>query len=421
MQSGMFSNQVRRWFVIPLWKRILAAMILGVVAGFLLGDATQSIRWVGDLFIRLIQMAVVPLIFFTIVAGLVSMGDPARLGRMGVKTLGIFMFTSVPAITIAIMLALLIAPGVGVDLSGATPEVLGEPMSMGQRLMQIVPTNPVNALANGDILAVIFFSLLLGTSILVVGEPARPLADVFEAGSTVILRLIYWIMEFAPFGVFALIAWVTGTQGFSTLLDVTGLVVTVFLTAALHLLLVHGSLVRFVAKLSPRQFFRNAKNAMLVAFSTSSSSATLPVTMAVAEDNMGIKPVVASTVLPLGATINMDGTAAYVSIVTLFAAQAFGVDLGFADYLIIALIAALVAIGTASIPSASLFLIAAIMDAVGMTPGQIAIVVGFILPFDRPLDMVRTCVNVTGDLSVATCVARWENELDEDVFNQKNP
>lgn|SRR5690554_3741470 len=421
MQSGMFSNQVRRWFAIPLWKRILAAMILGVVAGFLLGDATQSIRWVGDLFIRLIQMAVVPLIFFTIVAGLVSMGDPARLGRMGVKTLGMFMFTSVPAITIAIVLALLIAPGVGVDLSGATPEVLGEPMSMGQRLMQIVPTNPVNALANGDILAVIFFSLLLGTSILVVGEPARPLADVFEAGSTVILRLIYWIMEFAPFGVFALIAWVTGTQGFSTLLDVTGLVVTVFLTAALHLLLVHGSLVRFVAKLSPRQFFRNAKNAMLVAFSTSSSSATLPVTMAVAEDNMGIKPVVASTVLPLGATINMDGTAAYVSIVTLFAAQAFGVDLGFADYLIIALIAALVAIGTASIPSASLFLIAAIMDAVGMTPGQIAIVVGFILPFDRPLDMVRTCVNVTGDLSVATCVARWENELDEDVFNQKNP
>lgn len=420
MQSGMFSRQMRRWFVIPLWKRILAAMVLGVVAGLVLGDATQSIRWIGDLFIRLIQMAVVPLVFFTIVAGLVSMGDPARLGRMGVKTLGMFMFTSVPAITIALVLALVIAPGVGVDLSGAVPEVLGEPMSMGQRLMQIVPTNPVNALATGDILAVIFFSLLLGISILVVGEPARPLAEVFEAGSTVILRLIYWIMEFAPFGVFALIAWVTGTQGFATLLDVTGLVVTVFLTAVLHVLLTHATLVRFVARLSPLQFFRNAKNAMLVAFSTSSSSATLPVTMAVAEDNMGIKPVVASTVLPLGATINMDGTAAYVSIVTVFAAQAFGVDLGFADYLIIALIAALVAIGTASIPSASLFLIAAIMDAVGMTPGQIAIVVGFILPFDRPLDMMRTCVNVTGDLSVATCVARWENELDEEVFNQKS-
>lgn len=420
MQSGMIGNQVRRWLAIPLWKRILAAMVLGVLAGFLLGDGSQSIRWIGDLFIRLIQMAVVPLIFFTIVAGLVSMGDPSRLGRLGVKTLAMFMFTSIPAITIALVLAVLIAPGIGVDLSGAVPEVLGEPMSMGQRLMQIVPTNPVNALATGDILAVIFFSLLLGTSILVVGEPARPLADVFEAGSTVILRLIYWIMEFAPFGVFALIAWVTGTQGFSTLLDVTGLVVTVFLTAFLHIVLTHGTLIRFVARLSPLQFFRNAKNAMLVAFSTSSSSATLPVSMAVAEDNMGIKPVVASTVLPLGATINMDGTAAYVSIVTVFAAQAFGVDLGLMDYLIIALIAALVAIGTASIPSASLFLIAAIMDAVGMTPGQIAIVVGFILPFDRPLDMMRTCVNVTGDLSVAVNVARWENELDEEVFNQKN-
>lgn len=421
MQSGMVSTQMRRWFAVPLWKRILASMVLGVVAGLILGDSTQSIRWLGDLFIRLIQMAVVPLIFVTIVAGLVSMGDPARLGRMGVKTLGMFMVTSVPAITIALLLALFIQPGVGVDLSGAIPEVLGEPVPIGQRLMQIVPTNPINALATGDILAVIFFSLLLGTGILVVGEPAKPLAQVFEAGATVILRMVYWIMEFAPVGVFALIAWVTGTQGVSALLDVTGLVMTVFLTAVLHLLLFHGALVRFVAKLSPLQFFRNAKNAMLVAFSTSSSSATLPVTMAVAEDNMGIRPVVASTVLPLGATINMDGTAAYVSIVTVFAAQAFGVDLGVVDYLTIALIAALVAIGTASIPSASLFLIAAIMDAVGMTPGQIAIVVGFILPFDRPLDMMRTCINVTGDLSVASCVARWEGELDEEVFNRKNP
>jgi len=420
MQSGMFRNRVRQWFGIPLWKRILAAMVLGVVAGLILGDSTQSIRWLGDLFIRLIQMAVVPLVFVTIVAGLVSMGDPARLGRMGVKTLGMFMLTSIPAISIAIVLTLLIRPGVGVDLSGATPEVLGESVSIGQRLMQIVPTNPINALATGDILAVIFFSLLLGTGILVVGEPARPLALVFEASATVILRLIYWIMEFAPVGVFALIAWVTGTQGLVTLLDVAGLVMTVFLTCLLQALLFHGTMLRFAARLSPIQFFRNAKNALLVAFSTSSSSATLPVTMAVAEDNMGIKPVVASTVLPLGATINMDGTAAYVSIVTVFAAQAFGVDLSFVDYLIIALIAALVAIGTASIPSASLFLIAAIMDAVGMTPGQVAIVVGFILPFDRPLDMMRTCINVTGDLSVATCISRWENEIDEEVFNRKN-
>lgn len=420
MQSGMLGTVIRRWFSTPLWKRILGAMVLGALVGLLVGDAAQSMRWLGDVFIRLIQMAVVPLIFVTIVAGLVSMGDPARLGRMGAKTLGMFMITSVPAITIGIVLALVIAPGVGVDLSGATPQELGEPMPIGQRLMQIIPTNPVAALATGDILAVIFFSLLLGTSILVVGEPARPLAQVFDASSTVILRLVHWIMEFAPFGVFALIAWVTGTQGLVTLLDVSRLVATVFLAAFFHIVLFHGSLVRFVAKLSPSQFFRNAKNAMLVAFSTSSSSATLPVTMAVAEDNMGIKPVVASAVLPLGATINMDGTAAYVSIVTVFAAQAFGVDLVFADYLLIALIAALVAVGTASIPSASLFLIAAIMDAVGMTPEQIAIVVGFILPFDRPLDMMRTCVNVTGDLSVATFIARQENELDEEVFNRKS-
>src|SRR5690625_3850213 len=168
MQSGMLGTVIRRWFSTPLWKRILGAMVLGALVGLLVGDAAQSMRWLGDVFIRLIQMAVVPLIFVTIVAGLVSMGGPARLGRVGAKRLGMFMVNRVPAITIGIVLALVIAPGVGVDLSGATPQELGEPMPIGQRLMQIIPTNPVAALATGDILAVIFFSLLLGTSILVV-------------------------------------------------------------------------------------------------------------------------------------------------------------------------------------------------------------------------------------------------------------
>lgn len=177
---------------------------------------------------------------------------------------------------------------------------------------------------------------------------------------------------------------------------------------------------RFLLKLRPYKFFKGASDAMLVAFSTSSSSATLPVSMSVAERNLGIQPVVATTVLPLGATINMDGTALYVGIVSVFAAQAFGIDLAFADYLIVMGATTLVSIGTAAVPGASVFLMAAVMGAIGMSPEQIAVVVGFIIPFDRPLDMARTAVNVAGDLSVATVVANWEKEFDKDVFDGPN-
>jgi Na+/H+-dicarboxylate symporter len=227
-------------------------------------------------------------------------------------------------------------------------------------------------------------------------------------------------MEVAPFGVFALIASVAGNQGVSALLDVVILVVCVVLACAAHMLIIHGLIMmRIVLRLSAGSFFKGARDAMLVAFSTSSSSATLPVSMSVAENKLGIKPVVASTVLPLGATINMDGTALYVGIVSVFAAQAFGVELTLADYAIMAGSTTLVSVGTAAVPGASLFLMAAVMGAVGITPEQIAIVIGFILPFDRPLDMLRTAVNIGGDLSVSTAVANWEGEFDDEIFNRQ--
>jgi Na+/H+-dicarboxylate symporter len=186
------------------------------------------------------------------------------------------------------------------------------------------------------------------------------------------------------------------------------------------MLIIHGLIMmRIVLRLSAGSFFKGARDAMLVAFSTSSSSATLPVSMSVAENKLGIKPVVASTVLPLGATINMDGTALYVGIVSVFAAQAFGVELTLADYAIMAGSTTLVSVGTAAVPGASLFLMAAVMGAVGITPEQIAIVIGFILPFDRPLDMLRTAVNIGGDLSVSTAVANWEGEFDDEIFNRQ--
>jgi Na+/H+-dicarboxylate symporter len=404
------------WFKTPLWKRILLALLLGVVVGGLWGEGAVAIKWIGDLFVRLISMVVVPLVFFTLVSGLISMGDPHRLGSLGLKTLGLYMFTTLCAISIGLVVAVLLKPGVGVDLSSIVPGVVQETIPLTERLMSIVPSNPIAALAEGNILAVIFFALLVGVAALVSREKAKPLAALMEAGAEVMLRITGWVMEVAPFGVFALIAWVAGTQGVLALLDVVRLALAVFIGCILHVLIVYGGLMRLLLKLSPLMFFRGARDAMLVAFSTSSSSATMPVTMAVAEKNLGVRPVVATTVIPLGATINMDGTALYVGIVTVFATQVFGMEMGMADYLLIMGATTLVSVGTAAVPGASVFLMAAVMGAIGMTPAEIAVVVGFIIPFDRPLDMTRTTVNVTGDLAVATVVANWENEFDRGVF-----
>ena len=408
------------WFRIMLWKRILGALVAGVIIGMLWGSDAASIAWIGDLFVRLIRMVVVPLVFVTLVSGVVSMGDPSKLGSLGVKTLAVYMSTTLAAILIGLTLAAYLQPGIGVDLSLAVPSSVQAPIPLSERLLSIVPSNPIAALAEGNILAIIFFALLVGISLLVIGEKGRPVSALMNASTEMMLKITHWVMEVAPFGVFALIASVAGNQGVSALLDVVILVVCVVLACAAHMLIIHGLIMmRIVLRLSAGSFFKGARDAMLVAFSTSSSSATLPVSMSVAENKLGIKPVVASTVLPLGATINMDGTALYVGIVSVFAAQAFGVELTLADYAIMAGSTTLVSVGTAAVPGASLFLMAAVMGAVGITPEQIAIVIGFILPFDRPLDMLRTAVNIGGDLSVSTAVANWEGEFDDEIFNRQ--
>ena len=411
---------LKTWFAIALWKRILLALVLGVIAGMIWGPGAASISWLGDLFVRLIRMVVVPLVFVTLVSGVVAMGDPAKLGSLGAKTLAIYMVTTLAAIVIGLMLAAALQPGVGVDLSAAAPTAVQEAIPLSERLLSIVPSNPIAALAEGNILAIIFFALLVGVSLLTIGEKGKPVAELMESSSEMMLRITHWVMEVAPFGVFALIAAVAGTQGVAALLDVLTLALAVVLACVIHVVVVHGvGIIKLSLGLSPLNFFKGARDAMLVAFSTSSSSATLPVSMSVAEDNLGIKPVVASTVLPLGATINMDGTALYVGIVSVFAAQAFGIDLSLTDYAIIAGSTTLVSIGTAAVPGASLFLMAAVMGAIGISPEQIAIVIGFILPFDRPLDMLRTVVNICGDLSVATAVANWEGEFDREIFDKQ--
>jgi Na+/H+-dicarboxylate symporter len=407
---------LKAWFEITLWKRIMGMLVLGIIFGAVAGESATSISWIGDIFLRLIRMIVVPLVFITLVSGVVAMGDPKRLGSLGIKTMGAYMGTTVVAITIGLSLAAIIQPGVGVDLAGTAARDVSHNVPLVDRLLAIIPLNPVEALAEANMLAIIFFALMLGTGVLLVGKQGKPVADLFESGSEVMLKITHLVMEVAPFGVFALISGVVGTGGLTKLLDVLPLVATFLSACFLHVVIMHTTMMKFILKLPVKRFFQGITGAQLVAFSTSSSSGTLPVTMTVAEENLGIKKPVAGSVLPLGATINMDGSAIYVGVLAVFAAQVFGYDIGFTDYLLIALATTIASIGTAAVPSASLFLLAGVTSVFGITGAETALIVGFVFPFDRPLDMLRTVVNVTGDLSVSTAVAKWEDEFDEETF-----
>jgi Na+/H+-dicarboxylate symporter len=414
--GGLFwLGRVRR---VLLWARVLTALAVGAVLGFLFGDIAESSKWIGDIFVRMIRMIVVPLIFTTLVSGVIAMGDPKRLGSIGLKAIGLYMLTTLAAITIGLSFGVLFQPGLGVDISGAVPKTLGETLPLMERLLGIVPTNPIESLAKADVLPIIFFSVLFGIGILMAGEKARPAAEVIEAGAEAILKVAGIVMEFAPYGVLALVAWVAGTMGAGALKQLLVLTVVVYGACLTHMLLVYGALMRVVLGLPLVRFFRGILDAQAVAYSTASSSATLPVTLSCVERNLGVKNTVASSVLPLGATINMDGTALYQGIIATFAAQVFGIDLALADYLLIAVTVTLVSIGTAGVPSASLFLAAVVLAGFGINEAQTALIVGFILPFDRILDMMRTTVNVTGDAAVAVTVARFEGELDEDTYRR---
>ena len=418
---------MRGWFKIALWQRVLGALVIGVIFGGILsrimgGEAAADwletfIKPVGDLFINLIRMLIVPLIFTTLVAGVIAMGKPSKLGSLGLKTIAAYFVTTIFANVIGLTFGTLFRPGIGVDFEGVEPApVSTEAPSITDRLLEIVPTNPVAALADGDVLAIIFFSLLLGVGIIAVGKAGKPVADLFNSASDVVLKITHYVMEVAPFGVFALVTYTAASQGIEALQAILTLIVAVYLGLIAHAIITYGLLIRVVLNLPLVRFFRGMTDPIAVAYSTASSSATLPVTIAAASDNLGVKKSVAGSVLPLGATINMDGTALYLGILALFTAQAFGYDLTFMNYVMIAFTAAIVSIGAAGIPSASLFLLAIVLETFGVTPEHTAIIVGFILPVDRIMDMARTALNVTGDATVATAVAKWEGELDEERF-----
>ncbi len=408
------------WFGVTLWKRILLALVAGAVTGYYWGPDVTQIKWIGDIFVRLIRMLVVPIIFVTLAAGIASIPNPAKLGSIGIKAFVLFILTTVGAIGIGLALGIILEPGRGVDLGGATPQELAPAGPVADQLISIIPLNPIAAMVQGDVLAIIFFAILFGAGVIMAGERGKPIADALQSASEALLGATRIVMEFAPFGVFALVAWVMGTSGPQAFISVFTLAIALYAGCLLHMIVTQGILVvRILANLPMLPFFRDIVDAQLVAYSTSSSAATLPVTLRVAEENLGIKPAVASSILPLGATVNMDGTALFVTLMALFSAQVFGIALDEMDYVMIVLTTTLVSIGAASVPSASLFLLATVLGVIGVSPDQAALIVGFILPFDRILDMARTVPNITGDLAVSLTVAKWEDELDLETYHAK--
>ncbi len=425
-----------KWFKIDLWKRVLVALVLGLGAGLALRYgmgpeasgpfAIKWIGWLGDLFLRLIKMLIVPLVFFTLVSGVVAMGDPKKLGSLGGRAMGMYFGTTAVAVTLGLIAGTIIRPGAslsadvfsGVDSSAITAKKATAEQAGGfvERLLQIVPTNPFEALATGNILQVIFFSILFGIGILMARDLGKPAAKFFDSASEAIMKVTIIAMEMAPFGVFALMLVVMADKGFGVLQSLGLLTLALYLTCAVHIVLTYGGIIKFLLRLPLKPFIRGVSDAQAVAYSTSSSGATLPVTITCVNENLGVDKSIAASVLPLGATINMDGTAIYIGLVALFGAQAFGIDVTLGQYVMVAVMATLVSIGAAGIPSAGLLLSAAALEQIGLSETNALLIIGFIYPFDRLLDMMRTLTNVTGDAAVATAVGKWENAFDREVY-----
>ncbi|MGV2497414.1 dicarboxylate/amino acid:cation symporter [Pelagerythrobacter aerophilus] len=405
---------LRTWFSIPLWKRVLLALVLGVVAGVLLGEQAQSLRWIGDLFIRAIKMLVVPLIFFSLVSGITAVGDVGRLGQVGGRALALFFVTAVISVSLGMALASIVRPGDGLTISLPAGSAVAPPpdRSLIELIVGLVPDNPVMAMAQGSILPLIVFAVLFGISILLSGEEGAPLARAMEAGSRVMQQMTMLVMELTPFGVFALIAWVAGTFGFAALAPLSELVLLNFVGCGIILLFVYPAILRLIAKLPVIDFYRGIIDAQAVAFSTASSNAALPVTLRCVERNLGVSNSIASFTVALGATINMNGTAMYLGVIALFGAQAFGIDLHWTSYLLIGLTSTLGAIGAAGVPGSGLVMMSLVLASIGVPLETIAFVAGI----NHLLDMMRTMTNVTGDATVAVAVGRMANEIDVEEF-----
>ena len=416
------------YFRSNLLVRILVGLVLGAIVGLIVGPGIAVISPLGAIFVRLLKMIVMPVIFTTLVLGAASI-SPARLGRVGVKIVVFYLLTSAFAVAIGLLAGNIFGPGRGFDLvvADAAGRELTAP-SLTTTLINIVPTNPIGSLASGAVLQVIFFAVILGIGISFLAvsdevrlrEAGKTLLTVFEGGAEVMYKVVSWILQYAPVGVFVLIAEVFGKQGaeaFGPLLSVTAVVYIAFVV---HLVLVFGGVVTGFG-LNYWSFLKGAREASVTAFVTRSSSGTLPVTLKAA-DGMGIKREISSFTLPLGATINMDGTAIYQGVCAIFIANAIGMPLDITQQLTVILTAVLASIGTAGVPGAGAIMLLMVLNSVGLpvTEGSpVAMAYAMILGIDALLDMGRTGLNVTGDLAGTVVIAKTENELDRDIYDGK--
>ncbi|MBT5331472.1 MAG: dicarboxylate/amino acid:cation symporter [Porticoccaceae bacterium] len=416
-----------------LTKRILlgmlAGLVLGVIFNILLGIETlpEPLRMtiedvlvmglfdtVGQIFIASLKLLVVPLVFVSLVLGTASLGSNSRMGVMAGKTVALYMVTTCIAITLALVTASIIKPGVGMDLASASSFMGSEAPSLKQVIINMFPTNPVTAMAEGNMLQIIVFSLLMGLALAQVGDRGQRTFEWFESADAVVMRMVLILMNLAPYGIFALLTKLFTQLGYGAIADLGKYVFTLVFVLVLHLTLVYCGLIKFICGLNPIKFLQNVRPAMLFAFSTASSSATLPVTIRTVENRMGVDNSVASFVLPLGATINMDGTAIMQGVATAFIAQAYGIDLSFTDYLMVILTATLASVGTAGVPGVGLIMLSMVLTQVGLPVEGVALIIGV----DRLLDMLRTSVNVAGDSMVATFIGKIEDLFDRDIFEE---
>ena len=417
-----------RTLISKLWFRVLLGLVLGIAFGFYMGSVsannptgldgktilTEYVKPVGTIFIHAIKMVVVPLIFFSLVAGITSMTSAESFKRIGTKSVGAYLMTGAFAVCIGLVFGSIFKPGLGMDLNtlkehaeagAAVPKA--QAFSIIQLFVDMVPTNIFKAMVEDNILQVVVFALFIGIALVQLGEKTRNIAVLMQSSADLVFKLIEIIVRFSPYGVFALISWAVGTQGFDILYALLKLVGTV-LGALFAQYLLFGVMVVVFGRMSPLPFYKKITEAQLLAFSTSSSKATLSTAMRIVNERMGVSKSTTSFVLPLGTSINMDGTAIYLGITALFFAQAYGVSLDAHHYFILVLTATLGSIGAAGIPGGSLIMMGMVFTSVGLPLEGIALIAGI----DRILDMLRTTVNITGDSLITMLVDKSEGTMD---------
>jgi Na+/H+-dicarboxylate symporter len=402
-----------------LHTQILAAMAVGAVIGLAVGEAAVPwVGWLGTIFVRLLKMIIVPLIFTSVVSGVASVGVGRKLGRLGAKTVVYYLVTSFLAILIGLAVVNLVKPGedanIGVAQQAELPE-LETPGSLAEIFFRLVPSNPIDSMASGDMLAIIFFAILIGVATTRIPEgPRERIVGLVNAAFDVVMTITGWIIRLAPLGVLGLITRAVAGSGFGTFKALGMYMVTIAAGLTFHLLVTLPLLLWLVGRIKPWIHFRNMTDAMVTAFSTSSSSATLPITMRCVEKEVGVSNRISSFVLPMGATINMDGTALYECVGVIFISQVLGFHLPLEAQAVVVLTALLASIGAAGIPSAGLVMIFIVTEAINLRGPEVATVVGAMLAIDRPLDMYRTMINVFSDSCGAAIIARTEGETEVD-------